>query len=136
MRNPSDFRILHAIYSRYSATFAAYSQELPNRETKILVPIDIAEIGRSLGVDPDIVFGRLYYHLDGKYRYKQPDGSFVHFFTPQAGADRHCVNFPLLTSVLASIQEDRARHLWVLWLAIASLVISAVSITITLIRHA
>ena len=136
MRIPSDLRIIGAIYSRYYAAFAAFSRESPSRATKIYVPIDIAAIARGLGVDSDIVFGRLYYHLDRKFGYQHPDGTSVHFFTLVAGADRHCVNFPLLASVLAALREDRARHLWTLWLAILSFVISAVSMTVALLRHA
>ena len=32
-----------------------------------MVPIDIPGIAARFGVDPDSIFGRLYYHLDPKY---------------------------------------------------------------------
>jgi hypothetical protein len=63
--------------------------EEPSRSSKIYVPIDISRISRKLKVDPDTVFGRLYYHLDKKHGHKQADGSSVHLFMLSAGQDRH-----------------------------------------------
>ena len=59
---PTDLQILDAIYEKYYETFTAYLRIAPDRTAKIYVPVDIACIARQLGVDPDIVFGRLYYH--------------------------------------------------------------------------
>lgn len=55
------------------------------------------------------MFGRLYYHLEHKYGYKQKNGAAVHFFAHSLGVgeDRelHCVNFPYMASVLAELQQ-------------------------------
>jgi hypothetical protein len=39
------------------------------RITKNFVPIDVNVIGEKLGVDGDIIFSSLYYHLNQKYSY-------------------------------------------------------------------
>ena len=83
-RPPTDLEILKEIYNRHYDAFAAYSTEVPNRATKIYVPIDLDGIGDKLGVDADIVFGRLYYHLNHKYGYRKDDGLKVNLFTPAA----------------------------------------------------
>jgi hypothetical protein len=131
MKVPTDYEVLNAIYERYYKTFAGYSADAPERAAKIYVPIDIRDVAAHLGVDGNIVFGRLYYHLERKFGYKNDDGSSVHFFTLGVGDDRHCVNFPLLGSVLAGLREDRRKDLWAIWLAITSLIISIVSIVIS-----
>lgn len=131
MKVPSDLHVLEAIYEEYHQEFSQFSRGGENtRQTKVFVPVDCQKIAKRLGVDGDIVFGRLYFHLEQKHGYKRPDGSNVAFFTLQAGSDRHCVNFPLLASVLAGLQdeESRARHATTLaWIAIAVSVASVVA---------
>ncbi len=67
MRIPTDIQILDAIYERYYSTFAAFAKSAGDRSSKIYVPIDIKTIAYTLRVDGDIVFERLYYHLENKY---------------------------------------------------------------------
>ena len=67
----------------------------------------IREIAKILNVDADIVFGRLYYHLNEKFSYKHDDGSKVEFFALHVGDESHCINFPYLASVLADLQEKK-----------------------------
>jgi len=131
---PTDLQVLQEIYDRYYHRFAAFSKDSPDRSTKVFVPVDLTELASHFKVDVDIIFGRLYYHLEKKFGYSQPDGSKVSLFTPRAGADSNCVNFPLLASVLAGLREERGKHLWAVWFAIASLVISIVSIILSLAR--
>ena len=83
-------------------------------------------------MDKDIVFGRLYYHLNKKHGYKNDDGSYVHLFTPVAGKDRHCVNFPLVASVLANLRQENKKYRIATTLAVISLFISIVSLLLTL----
>ena len=111
--------------------YASFSKESPSRSAKILVPADLEGIAKRFGVDIDIIFGRLYYHLEKKFGYTQPDGSKVHFFTLKAGTDTHCVNFPLLTSVLAGLHEEHRKHVWAIWIAIVSLILSIVSLVVS-----
>lgn len=135
MRLPTDYAILRAIYARYYKTFAAFQKDMPDRSAKIVVPIDVSAIAAQFRVDPDIVFGRLYYHLEEKYGYSRPNGTRVAFFALAAGEDKHCVNFPLLGSVLAGMHQERRRDLWAIWLAVISLIVSISSVVISL-RHA
>lgn len=90
-RPPTDREILQRIHDRYLDKFGQFERGNPNieRPSKIYVPIDCTAIAKDLGVDPDIVFGRLYYHLEKKYGYIQNNGAKVHLFTMAAGKDRH-----------------------------------------------
>jgi hypothetical protein len=98
---PTDRDILSAIYDKYYDDFCAYSEDTKSRSSKIHVPIDCEEIAKKLKVDGDIVFGRLYYHLEKKHGYTQTDGAKVSLFSMKTGEDRHTVNFPLLSALVA-----------------------------------
>lgn len=74
MKTPTDLELLNQIYDRYYTVFAGENGAVPQRESKIFVPIDCDTVAKALGVDGDIVFGRLYYDLDNRYGYKQQDG--------------------------------------------------------------
>ena len=124
---PTDLRLLDAIYRRYVDEFSAFNEEDKTRSTKIWVPIDIEALGKRFGCDPDMIFGRLYYHLNGKHRQPMKDGA-MEFFEMRVGGDRHCVNFPFLASVLADLREEQRRFVVATRIAGLSLVISLVSI--------
>lgn len=129
MKPPSDLKILNVIYKLYYEEFKNFAQESDvqnGRVSKIHVPIDCKMIARELGVDSDIVFGRLYYHLEQKYGYKRDDDNKVAFFSLGVGPDRHCVNFPLLASVLAGLQEESSKFKWATVLSFIAVLISIV----------
>ena len=129
---PTDLKILHAIYDRYYDTFRAYPDGSEGRSSKIFVPINVEEIAQSLDVDADIVFGRLYYHLNEKFSYKHDDGSKVEFFALRVGGDHHCVNFPYLASVLADLKEQNRKYRITTIIAGFSLLIAIISILISI----
>jgi len=129
---PTDLKILQAIYDRYYDAFRAYSGENRGRSSKIFVPIDVGEVAESLGVDADIVFGRLYYHLNERFSYKHDDDSRVEFFALSVGDNRHCVNFPYLASVLADLQDRNRKYLVPTVLAGLSLIIAIIAILVSL----
>jgi len=108
MKIPTDRKILEAIFNHYKTCFERYEVSA-DRSSKIYVPIDCQKIADLLGTERDIVFGRLYYHLERKHGYTQQDGTKVHFFVLKVGNDAKCVNFPLLVSVLAGLQEEGKR---------------------------
>lgn len=126
MKLPSDRQILECIFKKYKHDFVNDSVEKP-RSSKIYVPIDCKSIAHELKTDPDIVFGRLYYHLEQKYGYKQSDGARVHLFALKVGNDPKCVNFPLLASVLAGLQEEKRRYLITHAIAVIALIVSIAS---------
>ena len=127
---PTDETLLATIYRQYLQAFSEWSDENKTRVTKIWVPIDIDALGRKFRCDPDLIFGRLYHHMNEKYGSKTGDGQEVNFFNMRLANDRHVVNFPLLTSVLADLQDNRKRFIISTRLAALSLVVSAVSIGI------
>ncbi|MBN8581766.1 MAG: hypothetical protein J0L96_13940 [Anaerolineae bacterium] len=129
---PTDLQILNQIYEQYYNSFVTFSNDKKDRDTKIYIPIDIEKISKKLGVDIDIVFGRLYYHLDKKYGYKNEDGSSVYLFALKIGNDRHCINFPLAASVLAGLRDEDKRHQTSITLAVVSLFISIISILLSI----
>jgi hypothetical protein len=98
---PTDRQILSKIYDKYYDDFCAYSETNKIRSSKIYVPVDCEKIAKELKIDGDIVFGRLYYHLNKKHGYTQDDGSKVLLFLMKTDEERHSVNFPLLSALVA-----------------------------------
>lgn len=127
MKSPSDLKILNTIYKMYYKKFEAFTVGAENgRVSKPYIPIDCQLIARKLKIDGDIVFGRLYYHLQEKYGYTRGDGSKVAFFTLVLAGDRHCINFPLMASVLAGLQEESGKAQRATLLSTLAIVISIV----------
>ena len=124
---PTDLEIIEEIYNRYYDQFSSFSKDSANRVSKIYVPIDIQSLANHFRVDGDILFGRLYYYLDRKYGFEQPDGTKVPFFSLRAGQDLNVVHFPLLASVLAQLRADHKKHLIATWLSVAAIVIALLS---------
>ena len=129
---PTDLEILNLIYDQYYDQFVDFSKDNPTRSAKIYVPIDIDKIASEFSVDGDIIFGRFYYHLNKKFGYKNDDESLVPFFSKSVGDDKHCVNFPLLASVLSDLRKENRKFWTATSIAIISLIVSIVSILISL----
>jgi len=127
---PTDEHLLAMIYKNNLKDFSDWSEDNKTRVAKIWVPIDIDSMAKKYRCDPDLIFGRLYYHMNEKYGSRTGDGQDVNFFNMRLANDRHVVNFPLLTSVLANLQDERKRFIISTRLAALSLVISAISIGI------
>lgn len=129
-RPPTDREILQKIHTRYLKGFGDFKCDStePERSSKIYVPIDCSVIAQDLGVDPDIVFGRLYYHLNKKYGYTQDNGTKAHLFAPVVGKDRNAVNFPMLSAVLAELHQSWFRFTVPLVISGIALVLSVVSL--------
>jgi hypothetical protein len=133
-RIPTDLELLNAIHEEYYDDFASYDENKPTRSAKVYVPIDIYKLGAKFGVDPDIIFGRLYYHLDKKYGYKDDSGAHVHLFSMVVGGDRHCIQFPFAASILADLRTENRKYRIATTMAVISLVISVTSFTISILR--
>jgi hypothetical protein len=125
---PTDLKIFKALYKEYAGAFQDFKLGEPSRATKIYVPIDVKHVAKLLGTDAHELFGRLYYHLDHSYRYKQDDGAYVHLFAFQVGPDRHCINYPYLAAILADQKSKHLRELWALGLSILSLIVAGLSL--------
>jgi len=138
-RVPTDREILEVIYARYYAKYTEVSSGLDVQasDNRIYLPVDLAVVATELGIDGNIVFGRLYYYLDRKYAYQTPgssekEGAWVHLFWLRFGSPQgsHWINFPVLASVLASLQEENRRAKWTRNIAIGSLAVSVAALAL------
>jgi cytochrome oxidase assembly protein ShyY1 len=134
---PTDLEILDWIYEQYYDEYAAGPPKSDTRD-KVFLAISIHRIAKALGVDPDIVFGRLYYRLEREHTYQKDDAT-VHFFLrgkdiqKQPVGDRdHWIHFPLMASVLAGLRAEAAKEksqtalTWIsLGLSVLAIVVSA-----------
>ncbi len=133
MNIPSDLVILETIYEKYYDDYVSYQRGDETRSSKIYVPIVCGDIASQLKVDNDIIFGRLYYHLENKYGYRRDDESKVHFFALRfSDKEIHCINFPLMASVLASMQEEHAKFSIATTVSIVALAVSIISVSISI----
>ncbi|MGE4545405.1 MAG: hypothetical protein AB7D06_14985 [Pedobacter sp.] len=128
---PTDLKILNEIYKRYFAFYESHTPDNPNRSTKNYVPIEISKIAECLKAEGNIVFGRLYYHLEKKYGYTNEDGTKVPLFALNfADGEMHCVNFPYMASVLAELREENKKFKLATSIAVLSIIISIISLFI------
>ena len=125
---PTDRQILKCIYEMYKSDYPVKISDETSVKTDPYLPIDIKNVASSLDCLPEMLFGRLYYHLDAKYRYEQDSGACVNLFSVAVGSERHCVNFPYLAAVLSEKSEEHTRQLWSFWFSVVALILSVVSI--------
>jgi hypothetical protein len=126
----TDREVLRTIYDRYYDDFVSFERDPSTRGNKVLIPIDIPSVALSLKMEPELLFGRLNYHLGPKHEHV--DGNkkitlFTAVIPPQNGhpAERHLINFPRLESVLASLEHEDRKF----WLPI---VVSSASLAVAL----
>ncbi|ELW3045003.1 hypothetical protein ACRCO3_28305 [Pseudomonas aeruginosa] len=134
MKTPTDLVILRLIYKLYYEEFKNFSIEAGvenGRKSKIFVPIDCKLIATQLKVDADIVFGRLYYHMEEKYGYRRDDGSKVAFYTSLEGEANRCVNFPMLASVLAGLEEENSKAQTAIYLSLFATAVAIIAVVVT-----
>ncbi|USD66865.1 hypothetical protein [Vibrio sp. SCSIO 43136] len=135
-RTPTDLELLNFIYNNYYEEFISWAENgQNNRASKVYVPIDCDLLASQFGVDGDVIFGRLYYHLEKKYGYKHNDGANVHFFALKVGQDMHCVNFPYLASVLADLRQENKKFKLTMSLSLLAIALSTVSIGVTVYKE-
>ncbi len=128
---PTDHEILTEIYNRYQDTFRAYATEEPDRIARIRVPIDIQKVAEEVGVDEDMVFGRLYYHFNKKYSYRDENGDKITFFT-SLKFEGMSVNFPLVASVLADLETEDLKYKLSLSMSIGALSLSFIALVLAI----
>ena len=127
---PTDREILKCIYQMYALQYPGIPAGAIRGENDPHIAIDVRAVAESLGCNAELLFGRLYYHLDHKYRYKQDDGTLIPLFYLKVGDKRHAVNFPYLAAVLAEHQQEYRNRLWTLGLSILALVLSVASLVV------
>ncbi|WP_146257886.1 hypothetical protein [Pseudomonas putida] len=119
------------LYYEEFANFSKKAGAENGRKSKIFVPIDCELIANQLNVDADIVFGRLYYHMQEKYGYTKEDGSKVAFYSPIAGENSRCVNFPLLASVLAGLEDENSKAQAAIYLSLFATAVAIIAVVVT-----
>jgi len=127
---PTDLQLLKFIFKKYLKSYLAFDVK-KNREAKIHVPIDVDMVAKHFKIEGDLVFGRFYYHLNPKYRHLNSDGNENNFFTLRVGEDIHCVNFPMLSSILADLSSEQNRFKWSIWVAVIAAIISICSLCVS-----
>ena len=125
---PTDLKIFEALFKTYEGEFEVRSRMERNGQSKTYVPIEIDSVAKQLGTDAHLLFGRLYYHLDERYRYQQGNGAMVHLFAIVVGAEKHCINFPYLVGLLADYRSQDRRNRWALGISIVSIIIAAAAL--------
>jgi hypothetical protein len=128
---PSDLEVLTVIYNNYQDAFREYTRAEPDKIARIRVPIDIHEVAEECGVEEDMIFGRLYYHFNKKYSYRDESGDRITFFT-SLKFEGMSVNFPLVASVLADLKFENMKFKIATSVAFISLVISLMAIIVAL----
>lgn len=127
---PTDLEILNAIYNNYYDKFIQFSENEKDRSSKAFVPIDIVLIAKEFDVDADVIFGRLYYHLNFKYGYSNDEGkSKVLLFN----ALTNSIHFPYLSSILADLRNEDKKYLRAITFSVISATVSIISLTLSLI---
>ncbi|MAO63698.1 MAG: hypothetical protein CL666_01730 [Balneola sp.] len=105
---PTDFEIMEEIHDRYYDTFRKYATEEPDRIARIRVPIKINEVAEAIGVEQDMIFGRVFYHFNKKYSYKDEKGDITTFFITDK-FEGLSVNFALVASTLAEMKQEKQK---------------------------
>lgn len=133
---PTDLEILECIYHEYYKDFTSFTQG--SRAAKIYVPVDFDRIGKCLGVDGDIPFGRLYYFLNSKFRIELSNGNTTQLFETSVGSDinksKNAVQFVLLASVLSEMKIEHKKHITNITISWMSLIISLAALFISLFK--
>jgi hypothetical protein len=132
---PTDLEILNAIYDQHYNEFAHHADKRPK---KAVVAVDISTIAERLGVDPDIIYGRLRYHLDHRYAYQtnhptDPDNLWIRLFIAKTAYDipQDSVHFPYLASVLAEMRADEKKQQTQTNIAWFSLAVSILAVIVS-----
>jgi hypothetical protein len=92
------------------------------------VPVDLWAAATRLNTKPELLFGRLYYHLDAKHRYKQNTDEWVNLFLLNVENKRHAVHFPYLCAILAGHDQEYRKQLWSIAFSVLALVLSIASL--------
>lgn len=128
---PTDLEILEDIYFRYYDEYKKYAKDEPDRIARIRVPINIKEVAEACGVEEDMIFGRMFYHFNKKYSYKNERGDITTFFMSDK-FEGLSVNYPLVSSVIADLSMEKKRMAVYVTLSSVAILLSIVAIIVAL----
>ncbi len=132
----TDRYLLQCIYDMYLPDYPGPKDERGAGINDPYVPINIRAVAERVGMSPELVFGRLYFHLDHKYRYKHESGATTSLFQLQVGGKKHAVQFPYLAAVLAEKNQEFRRYALTLALSATALGVSLVSLAVSIAKAA
>lgn len=130
-KNPTNLKLLECIFRTYRKEFEFFDENESIRKNKIYVPIDCKLVAKKLKADPELIFGRLYYHLANEYKYQQEKNVEVKLFEFLIDGDKHCVHFPLLASVVSGLKVEYQRYKYTLVASIFAVIVALGAATIT-----
>jgi len=130
---PTDRKILRCIFDAYKSDYPGPKDASGRGANDPYMLVDIAKIANRLHCAPELLFGRLYYHLDAKYRYQQDDGSHVDLFFLNFQDKGPAVRFPLLASILAGFEEEHRKLFWSMIFSVTALILSLISLTVNIV---
>jgi hypothetical protein len=130
-RLPTDREVLRCIFEMYEP---AYPGEKNGRKgvNDPYVPIDLPTVAAKLDTKPELLFGRLYFHLDAKHRYQQGSGAWVNLFLLNFEDKGHSVHFPYLAAILAGHDQEYRKQFWSMAFSTLALVLSVASLVTNL----
>ena len=135
-KQPTDREILKRIYQECADAFNQVDLEEPESRSRLIyLPIDVNHIAGKLGMNQHLLYGRLYFHLDHKYRYTQADGGMVHLFAKKVGKDINCINYPYLAAIVSERDVEHKRNLRSLQISIISICIASVTAAVTIVAQ-
>jgi hypothetical protein len=130
---PTDRDVLRAIFETYESQYPGPVPEGGVRPANDpFVPVDLNAVARRLNTKPELLFGRLYYHLEAKHRYQQSGGTCVNLFLLNPQDKGHSVNYPYLAALLAGHDQEHRRQLFSVSVSLVALGISIASLVVTL----
>jgi len=132
---PSDRKVLRCIYRMYEKEYPGPAGPDGRGSNDPYVPVDVRAVAEHRKCSPELVFGRLYYHLDAKHRYKQDSGAWVSLFQLNFKDQGHSVHFPFLASILAGFEEEHRKLFWSMVFSTAALVISVLSLSTNIVAR-
>lgn len=133
---PTDRYLLQCIFDMYVADYPGPKNARGVGLNDPYVPIDIPAVAMRVGMSQELVFGRLYFHLDQKHRFKHEGGATTSLFHLKVGEKRHAVQFPYLAAVLAEKNQEFRRYTLTLVLSAVALGVSIASLIVNLSKSA
>ena len=130
-RLPTDREVLKCIFEMYESDYPGEKVGAKGVNDPF-VPVDLMAVAARLDTKPELLFGRLYYHLDAKHRYKQDNGAEVNLFLLNVENKGHSVHFPYLSAILAGHDQEYRKHFWSIAFSVLALVLSFVSLVTNL----
>lgn len=134
MKLPTDRYLLECIFQMYERDYPGPISASGHGENDPYVPVDLRAVAKKAGCSPELLFGRLYYHLNQKHRYKQPNGAEVSLFELNFKNSGHAVQFPYLASILAGLNQEFRRQLVTYGVSFTALGISIASLAVTILK--